>query len=337
MTLSGPSTTRIPGETSTEKALVEIRDLSIQFRARKGVLRTVTVHAVNGVSLDIARKETVAVVGESGSGKTTLGRASLRLVKPTAGTIRFDGRDVTSLDEGRLKWFRRRAQAIFQDPYSSVNPYMDVLQLVEEPLVVHGIENRMERVRKALEDVRLTPVEAVLGKYPHMLSGGQRQRIGIARALVLGPEYIVADEPISMIDASSRAEILYLLRGLQKSYGIAFLYITHDIASARHFSDRVAVMYLGSIVELGTPSQVIEDPLHPYTRALIEAVPEPDPSNRSRERQVIPGEPPSPVDLPTGCPFYPRCPSFMKGTCEVKTPPLKETKPGHFVACFLYP
>ncbi len=319
--------------------LMDIQDLDIHFFARKGIFQRIIIRAVNGVSLAIERGETVAVVGESGSGKTTLGRASVRLVKPARGTIVFNGQDITGLDEGGLKPFRRKAQVVFQDPYSSINPYMSIAQIVGEPLLVHDVgvkSERGERVNRALQDVKLSPVDTFLPKYPHMLSGGQRQRVGIARALVLEPEYIVADEPVSMIDASSRAEILYLMQELQKTYGISFLYITHDIASARHFSNRIAVMYLGSIVEQGPPDMVINEPLHPYTRALIEAVPEPDPSNRLRERQVIPGEPPSPANIPGGCPFHPRCPRFMPGLCETAKPELVEAAPGHMVACYLY-
>ena len=326
-------------KSSHDSVLMDIQDLNVHFYARKGIFQRITIRAVNGVSLAVSRGQTVAVVGESGSGKTTLGRASLRLVKPAGGTIRFDGRDVTDLDEGKLKLFRRKAQAVFQDPYSSINPYMNISQIVQEPLLVHGIGSgaeRQERAHKALEEVRLSPAESFLAKYPHTLSGGQRQRVGIARALALEPEYIVADEPVSMIDASSRAEILYLMRELQKAYTIAFLYITHDIASARHFSDSIVVMYLGSIAEQGSPEGVVEEPLHPYTQALIEAVPEPDQANRLRERQVIPGEPPSPANMPTGCPFHPRCPRFMPGLCETRKPALREVKPGHLVACFLH-
>ncbi|MBI3743848.1 MAG: ABC transporter ATP-binding protein [Chloroflexi bacterium] len=319
--------------------LVDLDRIEVRFFARRGLFGRVTVHAINGLSLAIQRGETVAVVGESGSGKTTLGKVSLRVVPLYKGAVRFDGKDIAGLSEPRLKWFRRRAQAVFQDPYSSINAYMTVAQIVEEPLVIHGVGNRSERrdrVRQALEDVRLRPTEAIVGKYPHTLSGGQRQRVGIARALVLKPDYIVADEPVSMIDASSRAEILYLLRNLQKRYGIAFLYITHDIASAAHFSDRVAVMYLGKIVELGPSREVIGNPLHPYTQALIAAVPEPNPANRLRERPVVPGEPPNPTSLPTGCYFHPRCPKFMAGKCEGSQPELTEVQPGHYVACYLY-
>ena len=320
-------------------ALLELEDIEIRFFARKGLLGRTPIYAINGVSLSVSRGETVALVGESGSGKTTLGRTSLRLVKPTAGAIRFDGRDITRLDDGKLKSFRRRAQAVFQDPYSSLNAFMTVAQIVEEPLLIHNLGDkaaRMERVRRALNSVRMSPPEPYLGKYPHTLSGGQRQRVGLARALVLDPDYIVADEPVSMIDASSRAEILYLMRDLQREFGIAFLYITHDIASAAHFSDRVAVMYLGRIVELGPPPLVINEPMHPYTRGLIAAVPEPDPANRLRQREVVPGEPPSAAELPSGCAFHPRCPKFMSGLCEGETPALREVRPGHFVACYLF-
>ncbi|MBM4406972.1 MAG: ABC transporter ATP-binding protein [Chloroflexi bacterium] len=330
---------RDPAETSEGAPLLAIEKVSVRFTSRKGLLGRTLVRAVNDVSLTLRRGETVAVVGESGSGKTTLGRVSLGLVEPASGRVTFDGMPVTGRNEGQRKWFRRRAQAVFQDPYSSINAYMNVGQIVEEPLLVHGIgsrEERMARVAQALQDVRLSPPEAFMGKYPHTLSGGQRQRVGIARALVMHPEYIVADEPVSMIDASSRAEILYLMRDLQRHYGIAFLFITHDIASAAHFSNRIAVMYLGRIVEVGPPREVVSRPLHPYTRALIEAVPEPDPANRLRMRQVVPGEPPSPSSLPPGCAFHPRCPQAIKGACEGAVPELREIRPGHFAACYLY-
>ena len=319
--------------------LVELEDLDVHFYARKGLFQRLTIRAVTGVSLTLTPGETVALVGESGSGKTTLGRASLRLVKPVKGRVRFGGQDITDVKEEKLKAFRRQAQVVFQDPYSSINPYMTVQQLVEEPLLIHGIGGRDERadlVRRTLDEVQLRPAEAFVAKYPHLLSGGQRQRVGIARALVLQPRYVVADEPVSMIDASSRAELLYLMRDLQERYGIAFLYVTHDMASARHFAERIAVMYLGSIVEIGSPEAVIERPLHPYTRALIEAVPEPDPQNRFRERQVVPGEPPNSAQIPDGCPFHPRCPRYMAGLCEGKRPLLREEEPGHWVACYLY-
>ncbi len=319
------------------KDLVRLEDVKMHFQARKGLFGYVVVKAVEGISIALGRGETLALVGESGCGKTTLGFVSLRLLEPTAGRVFFDGKDITHLEEGELTWFRRRAQPIFQDPYSSLDPFMRIYQAVEEPLLVHRVgegEERENIVYKALEEVKLTPAEEFRSKYPHMLSGGQRQRVGIARALTLRLDYIVADEPVSMIDASSRAEILYLLRGLQKKYEIAFFYITHDIATARHFSERIAIMYLGRIVELGPSKEVIKDPLHPYTVALIEAVPDPDPSNRLRERRVVPGEPPSPIKLPTGCVFHPRCPIAIE-RCIAEAPLLIEHRSRRFAACHL--
>ena len=317
-------------------ALLQLEGVSVHFAVRRMLFRSLPVRAVEEVSLSLDRGETLAVVGESGSGKTTLGRVSLRLAPLAAGRLIFDGADLSRVPESRLKGFRRRAQMVFQDPYSSVDPFMNVYQLLEEPLIIHGQGDRVTRVHKALEDVRLTPTEEFVQKYPHMLSGGQRQRVGIARALILNPDYIVADEPVSMIDASSRVEILSLMWDLQQQYGMAFLYITHDIATARHFSHRIAVMYLGRIVEVGSPQDVVNEPLHPYTRALIAAVPEPDPTNRLHQREVVPGEPPSPAKAPPGCRFHPRCPHFMPGLCDVVTPPLQEERPGQRVACHLY-
>ena len=320
--------------------LIRIEDLKVHFQARKGLMGSVVVRALDGVTLNLERGETLAVVGESGSGKTTLGRAALRLLRPTHGRIFFDGEEIGQAHDSRLKEFRRRAQGVFQDPYSSIDPFMSIGQTLEEPLVIHGhgsARERTELIHKSLEDVNLSPADEVAAKYPHMLSGGQRQRVGIARALILKPDFILADEPVSMIDASSRAEILYLMRDLQKTYGITFLYITHDIATARHFSDRIAVMYAGRIVEMGPSDRVIEEPLHPYTNALIQAIPEPDPANRLRQRPVIPGEPPSPTEPPPGCRFNPRCPQAIAGTCEVVDPPLIEVRPRHQAACHLWP
>ncbi len=320
--------------------LVEIEHLEVVFETRQGFFRRGAVHAINDVSLSIAKGETVAVVGESGSGKTTLGRASLRLAEPTGGTIRFDGRDITHQPDRSLGWFRKQAQIVFQDPFSSLNPYMRVYELVEEPLVIDGVSDREERERRiyeALAAVDLLPPARFAARYPTMMSGGQRQRVGIARALVRNPRYIVADEPVSMIDASSRISILDLLRNLQLERGVAFLYITHDIASARHFSDRIAVMYLGEIVEIGPSGAIIDRPRHPYTQALLAAIPEPDPKNRFIRRAVATGEPPNPSARPVGCPFYSRCPQRIPGTCDVERPPLIEIEPGIQVACHLYP
>ncbi len=322
------------------RPLLALEGVKVYFYVRRGLFKSVPVRALEHVSLTVQRGETLAVVGESGSGKTTLGRTTLRLLPLEAGRILFGGIDLTTLKEADLKAFRRRAQAIFQDPYASLSPYMRVFELVEEPLLIHGPtsrEARAEKVLSALAQVRLTPEAEFAEKYPHTLSGGQRQRVGIARAVVLEPEYIVADEPVSMIDASSRAEILYLLKDLQEARGLSFLYITHDLATARHFASRIAVMYLGHVVELAPSGELVEKALHPYTQALLAAVPEPDPKNRLRLREIVAGEPPSAMRVPPGCPFHPRCPHAIKGTCDTVHPPLIEIAPGHQVACHLYP
>ena len=317
-------------------SLLQLKDIRVEFMIRRQLFRSLPVRAVDDVSLEIRRGETMALVGESGSGKTTLGRASLKLLDVKSGHILFDGHDITNYHESRLKWFRKRAQYIFQDPYSSMDPFMNVYQILEEPLVIHGISERKDRINDALRSVHLTPPEDYIDRYPHMLSGGMRQRIGIARALMLKPEFIVADEPVSMVDASSRAEILYLLQDLQKGSHLSFLYITHDIATVRHFAHKLAVMYLGNIVEVGPPSRIIERPLHPYTQALIESVPEPNPLNRLSERNVVPGEVPSPLDIPSGCQFHNRCPHAIPGLCDVIKPQLSEIEAGHEAACHLY-
>ncbi len=318
-------------------ALLELRDVKVYFSIRKGLFsRPMYVRAVDGVSLSLDRGETVAVIGESGSGKTTLGRAALRLVNLHEGKVIFDGRDITGLDEGELKWFRRRAQMIFQDPFSALNPFHTIKYILEEPLILHRVgdeEERREMVVRALEDVKLSPPEDFLRKYPHMLSGGQRQRVVIARALILRPDLIIADEPVSMLDVSIRVEILTMMRELQRRYNIAFMYITHDISTAKYFSDKVLIMYAGKPVEYGKFSDIVKEPLHPYTQALIEAVPDPDPHNRFRERKVPHGEPPSLVNPPKGCRFHPRCPLRME-ICE-KDPPLVRVG-DRVVACWLY-
>src|SRR5215217_3658094 len=324
----------IPPSTVSELGpLLALDDVSMVFHTRKGLFRGGVVTAVSGVSLTIARGETLALVGESGSGKTTVGRISLRLLQPTGGQVLFDGEDISQLPEERLGWLRKRAAIVFQDPFSSLNPYMTVSDLVAEPLVIDGVNDgvaRRAQVQAALEAVDLTPTERFIHAYPSSMSGGQRQRVGIARALIRNPDYIVADEPVSMVDASSRVEILDLLRGLQRQRGVAFLYITHDIASARHFADRIAVMHLGSIVEVGSAPQVIDHPVHPYTRALIAAVPEPDPANRFRRRATERWE-----DSP-GVAIHPRC---RHGGSIAEPAVLLEVsgEPGHSVACHLEP
>jgi peptide/nickel transport system ATP-binding protein len=313
--------------------LLALDDVSMVFRTRTGLFRGGEVTAVAGVSLAILRGETLALVGESGSGKTTVGRISLRLLQPTRGSVLYDGRDITQVPEEQLAWLRKRAAMVFQDPFSSLNPYMTVSDLIAEPLVIDGMKNAAERreaVRAALSAVDLTTTERFMNVYPSAMSGGQRQRVGIARALIRNPEYIVADEPVSMVDASSRLEILNLLQGLQTERGVAFLYITHDIASARHFADRIAVMHLGSIVETGPIRQVIDRPVHPYTRALIAAVPEPDPANRFLRRATERWQ-----DTP-GVAIHPGC---RHGGSIAESAVLLELsgEPGHSVACHLEP
>ncbi|PKB65090.1 MAG: oligopeptide ABC transporter ATP-binding protein [SAR202 cluster bacterium Io17-Chloro-G3] len=320
--------------------LLALQHVGMMFHVRTHFFRSVGVVALRDVSISLIRGETLSLVGESGSGKTTLARICLRLLEPTTGRVIFNGMDLTGAKESDLKQFRRNAQGIFQDPFSSLDPFMNVAQIVEEPLLIHHLKNakaRRELVHWALEEVKLQPAKEFASKYPHMLSGGQRQRVAIARAVVLQPEMVVADEPVSMIDASSKAEILTLLRELQDRHSTSFIYITHDIATARHFSHRIAVMYLGRIVETGPTREVIENPLHPYTRALLEAVPLPDPANRFKQRAVVVGEPPSPVHPPPGCQFHPRCSYAIAGKCELLQPRLTEVTQGHLVECHLWP
>jgi len=321
------------------KPILTAENVTMEFEVRKKLFSSQPLRAVDDVSLELMPREIVGIVGESGSGKTTLGRLVLHLLKPTAGRILYKGEDISQAGDGGLKVFRRRVQGIFQDPAASVDPFMNVYQIMEEPLIIHKLGNGEEKkhmVGQALKDVKLAPPEEFLPKYSHTLSGGQRQRLAIGRALILKPDILVADEPVSMIDASSRAEILFLFKELRDKHGISILYITHDIATAGYFCQRIAVMYLGKIVELGPAKEVVRQPLHPYTKALVAAVPSPDPANRFAERPVIPGEPPSPLNVPSGCPFHPRCPSFMPGTCEVEPPRMKDVTPGHSTACYLY-
>ena len=322
-----------------DTSLLSLENVKTWYIVKTGLFsKPKYVKAVDGVSLTLNKGETTALVGESGCGKTTLGMTALRLLTPIDGKIIFNGEDITNLPEKKLKWFRREAQAIFQDPYSSIDPMHTIYYSIEEPLVVHKIgdkDERYEKIYNALKEVKLTPPEDFITKYPHMISGGQRQRVAIARALILEPKFIVADEPVSMLDASVRVEILSLLDELRVKRGIGFLYITHDISTAKYFSHKIAVMYAGKIVEYGPTREVIKNPLHPYTKALIAAVPDPDPENRFKMRPVVPGEPPNPINPPTGCRFHPRCP-YKFDPCDKEEPKLKEVEKNHYVACFLY-
>ena len=319
--------------------ILRLENLQTFFNiGRKLMGGEVFVKAVDRVNLSVWKGETIAIVGESGSGKTTLGRTILRLIEPTGGRILYDGHDISHLPEDRLDWIRRKAQFVPQDPYSSLNPAFSIYKVLEEPLAVHKVGTKTERadyVHQALEDVRLSPPEQFSRKYPHMLSGGQRQRVAVARSIILGPELIVADEPVSMLDASVRISVLELLRNLQRKYEIAFLYITHDLATAKYFSDRIAIMYAGRLVEVAPVDSLMKEPLHPYTQALMEALPDPDPDNRFRDRASLPGEPPNLVRPPPGCTFHPRCPIAQGGLCDVEEPELRELRPNHYVSCHL--
>ena len=333
---SQPVTTTSPSAGEAARAgqvLVEVRDLKKHFVIRRGV----RVRAIDGISFSIARGEIFALVGESGSGKTTVGRTVIGLYRPTAGQVLFDGKDVHRLSGPELYAFKRRAQIIFQDPYASLDPRMTVSEIIGEALDTHHLakgRERQERIAELLRIVGLSPEHA--GRYPHEFSGGQRQRIGIARALAVDPEFIVADEPISALDVSIQAQIVNLLARLQRERGLTYLFIAHDLSMVRHISDRVGVMYLGRLVESGPTAEVYRNPLHPYTQGLLSAVPIPDP-RRERGRQRIPmeGEIPSPINPPSGCPFRTRCP-HVKPVCAEVEPPLKEVAPGHQVACHLF-
>ena len=313
--------------------------LSKWFEIRRSIfLPPLYLKAVDKVNLDIYKGEILGLVGESGCGKTTLGKTILRLYKPTSGKIVFKGRDISRLEGKELKWYRRRTGYIAQNPFDALPPHFTIYKVLEEPLLIHKVgtkEERREMIFKALEDVKLTPVEDFAFKYPHMLSGGQLQRVVIARALILRPDLVIADEPVSMLDVSIRAEILLLLKSLKEKYGASFIYITHDLATARYFSDRIAIMYAGQIIELGDSNSILLKPLHPYTQALIAAIPEPDPENRKHFRNVPPGEPPSLINPPPGCRFAPRCP-YATEKCRREEPPEVKMSGGRVVKCWLY-
>jgi peptide/nickel transport system ATP-binding protein len=290
--------------------LLKVEKLKKWFPMKKGIFgKTLYVRAVENVSFELEKGEAVSLVGESGSGKTTLGKTILRLYEPTDGRIFFDGKDITSLSNKELMWYRRQTGIVQQDPYGSLAPHFTIYRILEEPLIIHGVskEERREKIFSILNEVRLPPEEFAF-KYPHMLSGGQLQRVAIARAMILDPKLIVADEPVSMLDASVRVEILNLFAELQRKHDMSVIYITHDLSTTRYFSEKVFIMYAGHIVERAPTKEMLNNPLHPYTRALFNAIPDPDPENRLRMREVPPGEPPSLVNPPPGCRFKPRCP-----------------------------
>ena len=332
-TLTRPDSTR---DAPAESALLSVRNLKKYFPVADGLFgqKNLRVHAVDGVSFDLKKGEILGLVGESGCGKSTTGRLILRLLEPTSGEIRFMNENIFEAGARRMRELRREMQIIFQDPYASLNPRMTIGATLEEPLIIHRIgarDERRARVRQLLEKVGLDP--EVVNRYPHEFSGGQRQRIGVARALALNPKLIVADEPVSSLDVSIQAQVINLLEDIQEEYALSMIFIAHDLNVVRHISDRVAVMYLGRIVELAQAPDLYRQPLHPYTEALLAAIPIPDPKIK-RNRILLAGDLPSPVNLPPGCRFYSRCPKRIPD-CLKEDPPLVQIRPDHWAACIL--
>lgn len=325
---------------SNREALLQIEDLHVWYELKRfGFGHAGYVRAVDGVTFDLKQGEAMACVGESGCGKSSLMKTILGLNRPTKGDIVFDDSRLTETTGGDLREYRAKIGYIQQDPFGALPPFMNVQRILEEPLVINGYkekEERLKRITKALDEVKLTPVEEFLPKFPHMLSGGQQQRVVIARAMVMEPKLLVADEPVSMLDASVRVEILRLLRALQESHDLAVIYITHDLSTVRYFSEHIFVMYAGEVVEFAKMDDLLKHPKHPYTLALLEASADPNADNALVMRDIPHGEPPSLVNPPEGCRFNPRCPEMIAGTCDVKRPPNFKVGDDHLVACWLF-
>jgi peptide/nickel transport system ATP-binding protein len=342
MTLNVESQEAVQVQATGEQGdvLLNVKDLQVWFELKRfGIGHAGFVKAVDGVTFNLHRGEAIAVVGESGCGKSSLMKTILGLYQPTGGQVYFDGQQVSTFKPQELRWYRSQVGYIQQDPYGALAPFMTVERILQEPLRINGITNRveiLERIHKVLEEVKMFPVDDYLYKYPHMLSGGQQQRVVIARAMILNPKMIVADEPVSMLDASVRVEILRLLRGLQKSHNLAFIYITHDLSTVRYFSERIFVMYAGKLVEKAPVTNLLRNARHPYTHALLAASSDPDARNAAVYRDVPPGEPPSLVRPPEGCRFHPRCAQMIEGLCNVQDPPDFEVETNHLAACWLY-
>ena len=321
-------------------SLLSIQNLHVWFELRRwGFGHAGYVQAVDGVNFDLGYGEAIGIVGESGCGKTTLMRTILGLYRPTRGEVVFENKQLSELGTHEMRAYRSHVGYVQQDPYGALPPFMNVQRILEEPMIVNGVKSKAEReqrIRDVMVEVKMFPIEDYITKFPHMLSGGQQQRVVIARSMILEPKLIVADEPVSMLDASVRVEILKLLRGLQSSHNLAVIYITHDLSTVRYFSERIFVMYAGKLVERAKVNELLRDPRHPYTHALLAATSDPDYQNALTFKEVPPGEPPSLISPPPGCRFHPRCSQVINGLCDVKEPPDFEPEPEHFAACWLY-